>query len=131
MTAPLAPNPRDINALFQVEAENRPSGAPRAEDVIAALQRGGVNASEVRQHLARPYGARYCLGAVAADCALSVCEYIDSAAAEAGAAASRKIPLGHREVQVHGKLSLTVREIKASNAADALSARAFELFRSL
>jgi hypothetical protein len=132
-TAPMAQNPRDINALFQNEAANRPAGGLRAEDTLAAFHRAGIELSEERQHLARPYGARYCMGAFAAgrDLALSVCEYVDTTAAQAGAAASGKIALKNREIRLNRATSLTIREINKTPESDGLSTRIFDNFAKL
>ncbi len=132
-TAPMPQNPRDINALFENEASSRPAGVLRAEDALAAFQRAGVALTEQRQHLARPYGARYCVGAFAGgrDIALSVCEYIDATAAQTGAAESRKISLANREIRVNHATSLTIREINKTAANDALSSRLFDSFAKL
>jgi hypothetical protein len=131
-TAPMADNPRDINALFRVEADNRPTGTLRAEDVLDDFRRAGLELHEQRQHLGRPYGARYCVGAKSGrELALSVCEYVDATAAGAGAEASRKIALANREIRLNRATSLTVRQIHKSPASDALSARFFEAFAKL
>lgn len=128
-TAPLADNPRDIAALFRVEAESRPSGTLRAERVFDAFRRAGLEIHEQRQHLGRPYGARYCVGAKSsAKLALSVCEYVDMQAARAGVDTSRKIPLAHREIRLNGATSLTVRQLQNTPASAALAARFFEAF---
>jgi len=131
-TAPNAENPRDIAALFQVEANNRPLGTLRAEEALEAFRRLGIELHEERQHLARPYGARYCMGAKSGtELALSVCEYIDAAAAQAGAEVSRKIPLAQRQIQLNRATSLTVRQIKKTPASDALAQRLFQTFTQL
>lgn len=131
-TAPLADNPRDINALFQVEAANRPAGALRVEDALAAFRRSGVELHAERQHLARPYGARYCVGAKSGtELVLSVCEYVDAAAAEAGSAVSRKIPLQNREIHLRRSSSLTVRLLRKTAESEALAAQLFARFATL
>lgn len=131
-TAALADNPRDITALFQVEASNRPAGALRVEDALAAFRRSGVELHAERQHLARPYGARYCVGAKAGtELVLSVCEYVDAAAAAAGIAVSRKIPLQNREIQLRRSSSLTVRLLQKTPESEALAARLFARFATL
>lgn len=130
-TAPPAENPRDINALFQVEAANRPSGALRVEDALAAFRHAGIALHDERQHLARPYGARYCVGARSGELVLSVCEYIDAAAAETGIASSRKIPLKDREIRLRRDTSLTVRLLHKTPDAQALSTRLFDTFATL
>lgn len=125
----MAENPRDIAALFRVEAENRPSGALRAEDVLDAFRHAGLELHEQRQHLGRPYGARYCVGAKSGTAlALSVCEYVDEAAARAGVEGSRKIALAHREIHLKRTTSLTVRQIETTPESAALAARFFQTF---
>ena len=131
-TAPPAQNPRDISAMFRNEAESRPLAAIKAEDVLEAFRKAGVELDGVRQHLARPYGARYCVGAKSGTAiALSVCEYIDPAAADAGAELSRKIVLANREIRVNHATSLTVREIEKTPNADALKQKLFDSFAEL
>jgi len=128
-TAPLAENPRDVAALFRVEADSRPSGTVRAEDVFEAFRRAGLEIHEQRQHLGRPYGARYCVGAKSGrELALSVCEYVDVDAARSGAEASRKIPLARREIRLNRATSLTVRQIASTPQSAALAARFFAEF---
>jgi hypothetical protein len=131
-TAPLAQNPRDFGMLFRNEAANRPTGTIKAEDAIAAFRHDGIELNTVKQHLARPYGARYCVGAMSGtDVALSVCEYIDAQAAEAGAEVSRKILLANREIKINQATSLTVREVEKKPAADATSKKLFDSFAKL
>jgi hypothetical protein len=128
-TAPAADNPRDIAALFRVEADNRPTGTLRAEEALDAFRKAGLEIHEQRQHLGRPYGARYCVGAKSGpQIALSVCEYVDADAARAGAEASRKIVLAHREIRLKRATSLTVRQISHTPESQALAARFFEAF---
>ncbi|MEI9950142.1 MAG: hypothetical protein WDO74_14500 [Pseudomonadota bacterium] len=118
--------------MFKNEAENRPFGTIKAEDALAAFRQAGVELDTVRQHLARPYGARYCVGAKSGTViALSVCEYIDSAAANAGAESSRKVVLANREIRINQATSLTVREVEKSPAADALATKLFDRFAAL
>ena len=131
-TAPQAENPRDFGALFQNEAANRPIGTIKAEDAIEAFRKAGVELDTVRQHLGRPYGARYCIGAKSGTrIALSVCEYIDAAAASTGAELSRKVVLANREIRINQATSLTVREIEKSPEADALAKKLFDTFATL
>ncbi len=118
--------------MFQNEAANRPAFTIKAEDAIAAFRKDGVELDSVRQHLGRPYGARYCVGAKSgAAIALSVCEYIDAAAANAGAELSRKLALPNREIRINQATSLTVREIEKTARADALAEQLFDSFAKL
>ena len=131
-TAPPPQNPRDFGAMFQNEADNRPTGTIKAEDAMAAFRKEGVALETVRQHLGRPYGARYCVGAkVTTEIALSVCEYIDAEAAKSGAESSRKLVLSNREIQVNHATTLTVREVEKTPAADAVAKRLFASFAKL
>lgn len=131
-TAPLPANPRDISALFQTEAASRPTATIRVEDAIAAFRKDGIPVEDVKQHLGRPYGARYCVGSKLSNLvAISLCEYVDPAAAKAGAAVSAKIPLPNREIQINQATSLTVRDLEKGPAADALAKRLFDSFTKL
>lgn len=131
-TAPLAQNPRDIAALFANELGHRPRSELPVEGVWAGLERTGIPLSDQRQHLARPYGARYCVGARAGrDVALSVCEYVDAEAARAGADISRKIPLKDREVHVNRATSLTVRLLRKTPESEGVASRLLVAFTGL
>jgi hypothetical protein len=125
-------NPRDFGAMFQNEAANRPTGTIKAEDAMEAFRNDGVELDAVRQHLGRPYGARYCVGAKSGTViALSVCEYIDAAAASAGAEVSRKVVLANREIRINQATSLTVREIEKTAVADTVTKKLFATFAKL
>ncbi len=118
--------------MFQNEAANRPAFTIKAEDALDAFRKAGVELDSVRQHLGRPYGARYCVGAKSgAAIALSVCEYIDEAAANVGAELSRKVVLANREIRINQATSLTVREIEKTPDADALAKKLFDSFAKL
>jgi len=131
-TAPPVQNPRDFGALFQNEALNRPTDTVKAEDALDAFRKDGIELDTVRQHLGRAYGARYCVGAKSGtSVALSVCEYIDAAAAQAGAELSRKVVLANREIRINQATSLTVRETEQTPAADAVAKKLFESFAKL
>ncbi len=118
--------------MFQNELAARPTGTIKVEDALAAFKKDGIELGDVRQHLGRPYGARYCVGGMSGtDIAISLCEYIDPAAAKAGAERSRKIVLANREIRINQATSLTVREIQKTPASDATEARLFESFAKL
>lgn len=67
---------------FELERNARPPKIePNAEAVFAALAKTGLTIVDQKQHLASPFGARYCAGARAVDGEktllwLSVCEYV-------------------------------------------------------
>jgi hypothetical protein len=75
-----------IPERFQYEKETRPAdGRPRVEEVWSALEKAGLILVDKKQHLAAPFGARYCEGARAVQedktttlLQLSVCEYISA-----------------------------------------------------
>lgn len=118
--------------MFQNEAQHRPAGTIKAEDALASFRNDGIELDKVRQHLGRPYGARYCVGAMSGPAvALSVCEYIDAEAAKSGVDSSRKILLANREIQLNEATSLTVREVEKTPAADAVAKKLFESFAKL
>lgn len=118
--------------MFQSEATNRPGHTIKTEAAYDAFQQAGVAVDSMRQHLAKPYGARYCVGANAGPAvAISVCEYVDAAAARAGAEVSRKIVLANREIQVNQATTLTVREVEKTAAADETSKKLFAAFAKL
>jgi len=117
-----------IAERFAAERKGRPEGlTPTAEDVYASLESAGLTIVDRKQHLASPFGARYCLGAraVAAGDAttlqLSVCEFVSAEAARIGrdysAEGLKAIPL--RTVYANKQTTLTVREEKQDPATDA------------
>lgn len=131
-TAPWPENARDLNGLFATEAQNRPTGTLRAEDVIRRMNEVGIALIEQRQHLGRPYGARYCLGAKSGpNVAISLCEYVNREEAEKGVEQSRKVALSHREIRINQATSLTVRQINHDPASEQLSKRMLEEFAKL
>ncbi len=131
-TAPSPQNPRDFGAMFANEAANRPTGTIKAENAMDAFRKDGIPLETVRQHLGRPYGARYCVGAMSGTAiALSVCEYIDVQAAKDGADNSRKIVLANREIQLNEATTLTVREVEKTPEADAVAKKLFDSFAKL
>jgi hypothetical protein len=111
--APALVQKDDIPALFRAEAASRPAHTARVEDVLAAFESSGVQVSDVRQHLAKPFGADYCAGAEASrGVVLSVCEYRSPAAATAGRIASAKglASIPNRQITQNGATTLTLRD---------------------
>jgi hypothetical protein len=118
--------------MFANEAANRPTGTIKADLAMDAFRKDGIPLDTVRQHLGRPYGARYCVGAMSGTAiALSVCEYIDVQAAKDGAENSRKIVLANREIQINEATTLTVREVEKTPEADAVAKKLFDSFAKL
>jgi hypothetical protein len=133
--APVAP-PVDPEALrlplagrLAREAGARPSGTPRAEEVMAALARGGLTLDSARQVLASTVGAAYCTSAATAKgVAIAVCEYPAEESARQGLeyshrAFDRLIP--GRRLLLNRKTMLTV------TGADDEARRAAEIFAAL
>ncbi len=124
----------DITALFRAEASDRRADGVRVEDVLAAFRGAGVDVANVRQHLAKPFGAAYCAGGEAgSDVVMSICEYRTPEAAAAGRSASLKglASIPHRTVTLNGATTLTLRERRATPATDALVTRLEHAFGAI
>jgi hypothetical protein len=112
------------------EAKARPSGTPRAEQVMAALERGGWRLERNLQVLASPVGASYCSSAITPrGVAVAVCEYAAEDAARRGLEYSHRafdpiIP--GRRLVLNRKTTLTV-----TGAADADATTAARIFAAL
>jgi hypothetical protein len=126
VAAPPAPpsngaTPASLGDLLVDEAAHRPTGTPRAEDVLAAFAAGGVTVADARQVVARTVHASYCQGGVTAKNTLvAVCEYPSHDAAVAGrahslAAFAKLSP--DREILVNGATTLTVAPAGAADEA--------------
>ena len=108
-----------IGAILATEGSSRPTGTPRAEDVFALFARNGVAVQDQKQHLGAPVGARYCMGGTTeSGVALSVCEYVDAAAAEAGKALSTKAfaQMANRDIAIRKSSTLTILATPATRA---------------
>jgi hypothetical protein len=112
------------------EAHRRPTGTPTAEEVMAALARGGLSLERRQQVLASTVGAAYCSSAVTGKgVAVAVCEYPAEDAARRGLEYShrtfdRLIP--GRRLLLNRKTMLTV-----TGAADAEAKQAASIFAAL
>lgn len=116
-----------IQDKLDSEKESRPSGTPHAEDVYAALEKAGLRVSDKQQHVASLYGAKYCLGAKAGEVAYSVCEYDSAEAAKAGRELTMKaLPAPNRDIVVHEKTTLTVRQPAVKTASSESAAKTSE-----
>jgi hypothetical protein len=135
---PTMPN-MSIPQRFGAERSGRPQGLSLSiEDVYAGLEKAGVTVVDRKQHLASPFGARYCLGARAVGASdkpmlqMSVCEFVSPDAAKMGrdySAESMKLPM--RTVYVNAQTTLTVREEKADPEIDALVAKVAAAYAKL
>jgi hypothetical protein len=119
-----------LPARLQREAQARPTGTPRAEEVMAALERGGLALEGHQQVLASTVGAAYCTSAVTPKgVAVAVCEYPAEDQARRGLEYShrtfdRLIP--GRRLLLNRKTMLTM-----TGAADADATAAARIFTAL
>ena len=111
------------------EAGARPTGTPRAEEVLAALARGGLAVEGEQQVLASTVGAAYCTSAgTPKGAAIAVCEYPAEEAARQGMEYSHRVfdrLIPGRRLLVNRKTLLTV-----TGAGDE-ARRAAEIFAAL
>lgn len=117
---------------FNAEAANRPQDVPRPEDLFAALEKDGIKVHHVAQHMASPFGAKFCVGFQGGkDLHGSFCEYKDEAAAKTGGEASEKaFKTNTRKVHRNGAATLTVRIGTASAEDEALGKKWVDLFKA-
>jgi hypothetical protein len=119
-----------LSARLAREAQARPTGTPRVEEVMAALERGGLTLDRNQQVLASTVGAAYCSSAVTPKgMAVAVCEYPAEDVARRGLEYShrtfdRLIP--GRRLSLNRKTMLTV-----TGAADADATAATRIFAAL
>jgi hypothetical protein len=93
------------------EAQGRPTGTPKAEDVLAAISAAGVALTSEAQHVASTIGAHFCIGATSPlGLRVSACEYDTEAGAAAGRDLSAKAfaKIEHRDITLNKKTSLTI-----------------------
>ncbi len=119
---------------MDLEKASRSAATPRVEDVLVALGSAGVSVAEVKQHVAAPIGALYCVGAKTAhDVALSLCEYSDEASAttwrDANARTFRAIKT--RDDYVNKTTILTILKPTATHESEADAQRAVSAFARL
>jgi hypothetical protein len=122
-----------IAAQLQREAAGRPPIAPRAEELLAALDRAGVDLEPPRQVVGLTVRAAYCVSTrAAAGLGVAICEYPDAAAAAAG----RQYSLDHfqalqpdRRIEIKGALTLTLTLPHGADADAAARAATLALAR--
>ncbi|MBF5043784.1 hypothetical protein FGE12_15410 [Aggregicoccus sp. 17bor-14] len=132
--APAAePLPPLLALRLAQEAEARPTGTPRAEEVLAALQRAGLHLGEHQQYLASASGARYCYGARSQrGLRLSVCEYGDVASARAARQrVLRALGSPERAVLLNRATTLQLQRPVGSPDAEAEARTAAQAFQKL
>ena len=124
--APAPQTPVTELGLFErlaLQASNKNLADPPTQRVVEALTRAGIAITQQQQQLGVSQAANYCLSLTTqSHLILSVCEYADAKAAEAGAQASRKAlgAIQFRTVHVRRATTLSIIE----NPADAQSAEA-------
>lgn len=131
---PSRPRAESVGEKLQQESSARVTGNPRAEDVVSALQKAGLQLRDPRQHAAAPMRALFCIGAQSENnVSLSVCEYEGDAAARAGRELSmdafKDIP--NREVSVNRSTTLTLLQSPRTLRSETEVKRALDVFKSL
>lgn len=109
-TGPAAESMRTLAGRLQYEAEHRPTGTTRADDVFVALAAAGLTVEDTKQYLGLTAAAAYCAGGRTTDgLAIAICEYPDAAAAAAGRdRVVARFPVGAgRRITVRGATTLT------------------------
>jgi hypothetical protein len=103
---------KSLVGRLSYEAAHRPAATPRAEDVLAALERAGVRLDDHKQYVAATARAAYCVGGQTSDgLSVAVCEYESPAAATAGRAhitARFQIPDLERVIHQRGATTLAL-----------------------
>ena len=110
-TIPEAPYIHSIPETMKQEAASRPTGTPRAEDLVGALKNKGLKFSDPKQVLANKWGARYCSMTIGASgVEVMVCEFASDAAATQGRDFSTKAfgSIANRDLHLNRKTVLTV-----------------------
>lgn len=139
-TAPVAsiPEPKYIRSLperLRQESSSRPTGTPRAEDLIGALKKNGWTLGNEKQVLGSTVGARFCSvvrseGGVG----LSVCEFDSEQAALQGRDFSQRTfdkVIPNRQLLVNRKTLLTVTRSQKTPQVEAEADKAAEIFAGL
>ncbi len=128
--------PTDGQGLGDVlvfEAQNKNKSDPSTQKVRDAVGKL-LTLSAEQQHLGRPIGATHCLGFHTAEhLALSICEYADEKAAEAGAEVSRAAfaAISHRTVHVRRSTTITILENPADESSAAAKKKVLDAFEAL
>lgn len=103
---------RTVGGRLEYEATHRPAATPKAEDVLAALDRAGIALAEQKQYVAMTVKAAYCVGGQTAEgLSIAICEYASPAEAAAGRAYVTdrfRIPDLERVIHVRGATTLAL-----------------------
>jgi len=136
--APDRPAPAGAATFFgpklAQEAQGRPTGTPKAEEVLAAIAAAGIPLEGQAQHVASTVGAHFCLGATAPlGLRMSACEYDTEAGALAGRDLSAKAfgKIEHRDITVNKKTTLTILQAPFTPGSQAAHDKALAAFTTM
>ncbi len=125
----------NLSERFAREAQSRPKGIVRAEDVFEAFKAAGATFETPKQHLGSFFKASYCVGTKNPDTAfvIDLCEYPDAKAAKEGKAMSQKslAAITGRQLYVNGGTMLTLRLGKETPENLALAKKLAGVFAKL
>ncbi len=130
----LAPAFASIAERFAFEAQNRPNGTPRAEDVFTAFEKSGTKFSEKSQHAAGVYGAKFCMGGKAEDdLHMSVCEFASPTEVATGKELSNKMfgTVPDRANYIRKNTLLILRQAVKTKASEARAKTIVEVFSAM
>jgi hypothetical protein len=115
-----------LPARLAREAQSRPTGTPRLEEVIAALTRNGLAVERVQQVLGSTIGASFCASAATRQgTGVAVCEFASEDIARRGMSYSRQIfdrLIPGRTLALNHKTLLTVTRARAEGDGEAQTA---------
>lgn len=125
---------KELLPRLEKEKSSRPTGTPKAEDVLAAVETAGIALQGRNQALASILGASYCMGAdTASALGLMVCEYPTEAAARKGREQTlsffgQGLPM---QVLVNKKTTLSMTNLTKAPRAEQERAKIGQVFQGL
>jgi hypothetical protein len=132
---PIQANDRALFAQLDFERKNRPMDTPRVEQVLDAVENGGLRLEARKQFLGRTVGALFCAGGqTTSGTGLAVCEFADEAAAHNGREYSLRAfakVFPHRQLLVNRKTVLTIVTPSATPEQEAQAKTAAQVFERL
>ena len=131
---PEAPYIHSIAETMKQEAASRPSGTPRAEDLIKVAKEKGISFTEPRQVLANKGGAKFCsMTSSPSGLEISVCEFASEADAKQGRDFSEKAfgSIPNRDLHINRKTVLTVMRGQSTPPIEAEAKQAAQIFAGL
>jgi hypothetical protein len=128
------PVAQNLGEQLQVEAASRPADALKAEVVLEALGKAGIQVTNTKQFIARTVAANYCFGGVTPRAAsVTICEYGSPEAAMGGMEHSLKQFAGipNRTLTQNKRTVLTL--VRAGDAPEEKAdiEKAIEVFKNL